>query len=277
MTGLQGGGEIIATTTPAAKVLLAQLAQLSTPPQSPGHGGSRENSKVASSPRQQQKPRNSSAPAGGRRSSRRHAGERRGSGGGPVPRQEDDLAGNSEWHGRTLFSGSHCATNMAMKRGFACTFRRPVSSRAEKHSRPVFVVGRDGTDPRMCVDTGNPRRFTTQEKACYDKAWRQSASAPIQQDGLHSAGGSSRGSRGGGRSAAPPAARMPPQRPSSAASRATMSQVNSLPSAGSRAVGCGRPPSGMDAPRRPASCLSMNAPVGHSIPPPASWTPCSAR
>lgn len=83
-----------------------------------------------------------------------------------------------EWHATTLFGGDRC-TNHKATRAYTATFRRPTSSRAPPHSRPIFVVGSDGQDPKMCVDNNNPSRFTSQERTRYELSWRQAqTSAP---------------------------------------------------------------------------------------------------
>lgn len=77
-----------------------------------------------------------------------------------------------EWHATTLFGGEK-NSNPKAKRGFATTFRRPTSSRQKPHQRPIFVVGQDGADPRMCVDTNAPGRFGSAERTRYERSWHQ--------------------------------------------------------------------------------------------------------
>lgn len=77
-----------------------------------------------------------------------------------------------EWHATTLFGGERC-TNPKAKRASATTFRRPTSSRATPHQRPIFVVGPDAQDPRMCVDINAPKRFSSFERTRYELSWRQ--------------------------------------------------------------------------------------------------------
>jgi len=79
---------------------------------------------------------------------------------------------SEEWQNQTLFGGERYA-NPRAKRGFATTFRRPSSSRATPHSRPIFVVGPDAADPRICVDINAPQRFSSFERTRYELAWRK--------------------------------------------------------------------------------------------------------
>jgi len=72
----------------------------------------------------------------------------------------------------TLFSGGRTGAPH-QKRASAVVFRRPTSSRAPAHQRPIFMVGENGTDPRMCVDVHNPRRFGSMERTCAEKAMLQ--------------------------------------------------------------------------------------------------------
>lgn len=77
-----------------------------------------------------------------------------------------------EWQNHTLFGGEK-NTNPRAKRGFATTFRRPSSSRATPHTRPIFVVGPNAQDPRMCVDINAPQRFSSAERTRYELSWRK--------------------------------------------------------------------------------------------------------
>jgi hypothetical protein len=77
-----------------------------------------------------------------------------------------------DWQNHTLFGGEK-NTNPRAKRGFATTFRRPSSSRHTPHTRPIFVVGQNGEDPRMCVDMNAPARFGSGERTRYELSWRQ--------------------------------------------------------------------------------------------------------
>jgi len=76
-----------------------------------------------------------------------------------------------EFHGNSLFGGDRNA-NPKTKRAYATTFRRPTSSRAPVHQRPIFLVGPDGSDPKMCVDINAPQRFSSAERMRYELAWR---------------------------------------------------------------------------------------------------------
>jgi len=87
-----------------------------------------------------------------------------------------------EWANQTLF-GAEKYTNPKAKRGPACTFRRPTSSRATPHSRPIFVVGKDGQDPRMCVDISAPKRFGSAERTRYEGSWRKATVASSTRGG----------------------------------------------------------------------------------------------
>lgn len=98
---------------------------------------------------------------------------------------------NGDWATATLFSGSRVCTTQA-KRSSAVIFRRPSSSRAVPHQRPIFVAGQDGQDARMCVDINAPSRFCSAERTRYDISWR---SAGAGRSAANSGGGSN-GSRG---------------------------------------------------------------------------------
>mmetsp|Transcript_23737 Transcript_23737/g.64583 ORF Transcript_23737/g.64583 Transcript_23737/m.64583 type:complete len:232 (-) Transcript_23737:77-772(-) len=68
----------------------------------------------------------------------------------------------------TLFSGERVCTNPRAKRASAVVFRRPCSSKTAPHTRPIFVTGENGTDPRICVDVHAPGRFSSCEQARYE-------------------------------------------------------------------------------------------------------------
>lgn len=114
-----------------------------------------------------------------------------------------------EWHATTLFGGERC-TNHKAKRAFATTFRRPTSSRAPPHQRPIFVVGPDAQDPKICVDINAPQRFSSFERTRYELSWRQAkvgrdeGSRPLPEASIrnigHAVGNS--GSFGSGRASA---------------------------------------------------------------------------
>jgi hypothetical protein len=74
----------------------------------------------------------------------------------------------SDFSCATLFSGGRVCTNNA-KRSSAVIFRRP-SSRAKPHTRPIFLSGPNGEDPRMCVDVHAPRRFGSGERVFAERA-----------------------------------------------------------------------------------------------------------
>lgn len=86
-----------------------------------------------------------------------------------------DMSMSVEWQNHTLFGGEK-NTNPRAKRGFATTFRRPSSCRQTPHTRPIFVVGPDAQDPRMCVDINAPQRFSSFERTRYELAWRKTDS-----------------------------------------------------------------------------------------------------
>lgn len=76
------------------------------------------------------------------------------------------------WSRKTLFGGEHCA-NSKVPRGPAGTFGRPCHSRAPPHTRPIFVVGFNGEDPRASVDPSNPMKFSSGWRSRYDYAYFQ--------------------------------------------------------------------------------------------------------
>lgn len=104
-------------------------------------------------------------------------GKARRGGSAPLPPQM-----STDWHATTLFGGDKC-TNHKAKRAYATTFRRPTSSRAPAHTRPIFVVGPDGLDPKVCVDINAPGRFGSFERTRYEAAWRQAKVAAKSDEG----------------------------------------------------------------------------------------------
>jgi len=152
-----------------------------------------------------------------------------------------------EWHATTLFGGERC-TNHKAKRSSATTFRKPTSSRAPAHSRPIFVVGQDAQDPRICVDINAPGRFSSFERTRYELSWRQANSTPdagsrpepqatIRNIGNNCTGRSSaQGGRsfGGGRSGTPQGYRGAAMRPESVASVGTYRSSGPSPLPGQR-------------------------------------------
>lgn len=87
-----------------------------------------------------------------------------------------------EWQNHSLFGGERC-TNPKAKRSGATTFRRPTSSRAPPHQRPIFVVGPDAQDPRICVDINAPQRFSSFERTRYERSWCQAKVASHPDEG----------------------------------------------------------------------------------------------
>lgn len=89
---------------------------------------------------------------------------------------EDDggISSGNKWHCTTLFSGERLCTNPKIKRSAITVFRKPTSSRSVPHQRPIFVVGQNGTDPRICVDMSAPQRFSSSECARFQFAMQRS-------------------------------------------------------------------------------------------------------
>mmetsp|Transcript_68900 Transcript_68900/g.107893 ORF Transcript_68900/g.107893 Transcript_68900/m.107893 type:complete len:313 (-) Transcript_68900:290-1228(-) len=87
----------------------------------------------------------------------------------------------TDWNCTTLFGGERVLDGKA-KRSSATVFRRPESSRAPPHQRPIFMSGSDGQDPRMCVDIHAPQRFTSSERTRYEKSWRKAPPAICVDD-----------------------------------------------------------------------------------------------
>lgn len=83
--------------------------------------------------------------------------------------------GKSNTSCATLFGGERVGGGTC-KRSSAVVFRRPSSSRAPPHQRPIFVVGENGTDTRMCVDVHAPRRFSSMERTVAERAMHQQSS-----------------------------------------------------------------------------------------------------
>lgn len=181
-----------------------------------------------------------------------------------------------EWQNHTLFGGEK-NTNSKAKRGFATTFRRPSSSRATPHSRPIFVVGKDGQDPRMCVDISAPKRFSSFERTRYELSWRKAkvagstgeggAGKPLQEPTpatIRNIGSSGRPSSSTGRPSVTGGGRpCPPHRPHS---------VNSArrPSSGPSPV----PGQQSQLPIRPMSTTPLQRSFCSPTPPPlpACWS-----
>lgn len=189
----------------------------------------------------------------------------RGGGGTPTPQMSVSL--QPDWQNHTLFGGEK-NTNPRAKRGFATTFRRPSSSRATPHSRPIFVVGPNAQDPRICVDINAPGRFGSAERTRYELSWRKanlneggkasSGATPATIRNIGNAGRPSstgRGSgMGGGRS-------CPPNRPDSVASAGGPFRGPSGPSP----LPGNRPP----LPTRPMSSTPVQRSFCSPTPPPA--------
>eukprot|EP00930_Biecheleria_cincta_P035808 TRINITY_DN24606_c0_g1_i1.p1 TRINITY_DN24606_c0_g1~~TRINITY_DN24606_c0_g1_i1.p1 ORF type:complete len:210 (+),score=19.41 TRINITY_DN24606_c0_g1_i1:80-709(+) len=81
-------------------------------------------------------------------------------------------SGKSNTSCATLFGGERVGGGTC-KRSSAVIFRRPSSSRAPPHQRPIFICGENGTDTRMCVDVHAPRRFSSNERAFAERAIHQ--------------------------------------------------------------------------------------------------------
>lgn len=179
-----------------------------------------------------------------------------------------------EWQNQTLFGGEK-HTNPKAKRGFATTFRRPSSSRATPHSRPIFVVGKDGQDPRMCVDISAPKRFSSAERTRYELSWRTAKAA-----------GSTRGGCAGRPFQEPTAATIrnigTSGLPSSTSGRAAATGLAQRPHSVNSARPCQRPPSGPSPapgqrpslPIRPMSTTPVQRSFCSPTPPPlpACWS-----
>jgi hypothetical protein len=109
-----------------------------------------------------------------------------------------------EFQNTSLFGGER-NTNHKCKRGFATTFRRPTSCKQPPHQRPIFVVGPDAQDPKICVDNNAPGRFSSFERTRYELSWRQAevsrgeGSRPLPEASIRNIGGSA--SMGSGRGA----------------------------------------------------------------------------
>eukprot|EP00927_Polykrikos_kofoidii_P046835 TRINITY_DN40963_c0_g1_i1.p1 TRINITY_DN40963_c0_g1~~TRINITY_DN40963_c0_g1_i1.p1 ORF type:complete len:207 (-),score=21.52 TRINITY_DN40963_c0_g1_i1:121-741(-) len=73
----------------------------------------------------------------------------------------------------TLFCGERVGTNSSARRGAAATFRRPTSSTAQPHTRPVFVTGSNGADARVCQDFNAPERFSSFERGRTERIMAQ--------------------------------------------------------------------------------------------------------
>lgn len=212
-----------------------------------------------------------SARAGHERREKSDSGSRTGS--GRKPKRGDSCPQGRvaaekmsvDWHATTLFGGDRC-TNHKATRAYTATFRRPTSSRAPPHTRPIFVVGSDGQDPKMCVDNSNPSRFTSQERTRYELSWRQAdtsstGSRPLTSATIRNIGRP--GQPSSGRNSVAEARVGPPIRPESVAS-----------AAGFRSF-CGPSPMSGQRPPPPARPVSTT-PVqrGWSSPPPvpAAWS-----
>lgn len=217
-------------------------------------------------------PREAWASEGGMPPSPQHGHEQKGSargGAGGKPRRGGGCPPapqmSQEWHGSSLFGGERCA-NPKAKRAFATTFRRPTSSRATPHRRPIFVVGPDAQDPRMCVDLSAPTRFSSLERTRYEHAWQQAkpsrseGSRAMPEATIRNIGKIPAGPANGRVSVAD--GRGTPGRPGSVASVGTFRSAAPSPSAGQRFHS--RPASSTPAPRvwpsdRPSTVPAMPA------------------
>lgn len=208
------GRIIVSPTAPVELLAMLPLAsalrQTTSSPR--GHGGGGSPRSASASPSPQQRPKR--LPGGlltepdGRHSSRREAwggggsvpaspahgqerrdcGSARGDGAhkpkreGSCPQQDAPLMRSVDWNNATLFGGEK-NTNPKAKRCAATTFRRPSSSRAVPHQRPIFVNGPDGTDARICVDMQAPLRFGSADRTRYELSWCGEGSRKAESGG----------------------------------------------------------------------------------------------
>mmetsp|Transcript_120477 Transcript_120477/g.213092 ORF Transcript_120477/g.213092 Transcript_120477/m.213092 type:complete len:253 (+) Transcript_120477:59-817(+) len=126
-----------------------------------------------------------------RRASSRASGRRSGK-----QRPKSCAEANQDWATTTLFSGSRVCTNSHAKRSSAVIFRRPRSSRAVPHQRPIFVAGPEGQDAKICVDIHAPQRFCSAERTRYDVSWCSVRGSSDPSRAIPHSRGSSGGSRG---------------------------------------------------------------------------------
>lgn len=55
--------------------------------------------------------------------------------------------------------------------GFSATFKRPCSSSARPHTRPIFCCDDDGLDAKNAVDAANPKQFGSGMRTVTNRAW----------------------------------------------------------------------------------------------------------
>lgn len=192
---------------------------------------------------------------------------------------------STDWNCTTLFGGERVVDGKA-KRPSAVVFRRPQSSRAPPHQRPIFMSGSDGQDPRMCVDIHAPQRFTSSERTRYEKSWcktrptacaddvgnRAPNAATVASLGDGGVFGGGRSSALGRRSVCSSVDRRSctPSRPESAASMAFGSAL---------AFGSSRGPSPTSG-QRPPMCRPTSTTTHRGLatptPPPLAWSGVAA-